>query len=237
MTVSHAPAAMAGMVNVRVRNGGITAAVPLFRGARLKRTSRFDADLHVDTSSTTGNTWKQNVKIWFPKKGVIDSSPQEPTALPSVMQEANMTPLLLCIVLSWLLVLGLLFHDVPVAAPGGRTGKGGASVENDRLIRRLRNHKLLMTYLFWKAAMHDGRPPRLSDIRWQGHLDSPHTFLVAVEDPEQTPPRFCYLRIGSALEQRVGQRLTGLRTSEVHAQADDDISGRWKARIASVSGR
>jgi len=98
-------------------------------------------------------------------------------------------------------------------------------VEEDRLIRLVRNQKLLMTYLFWKEARCGNRPPRLSDVRWQGHLDSPHTFLVAVENPDRTPPRFRYLRIGFALEQRIDRRLAGLRTSEVRVQADDDYIG------------
>src|SRR5947209_5546812 len=105
-----------------------------------------------------------------------------------------MEPLLLCIVLSWLLVLGLLFFGGigSAAAPVRRTGEGAGTTEDDRLIHRLRNHKLLMTYLFWKAARNGDRPPQLSNIRWQGHLDSPHVFLAAVEDPEQTAPRFRY---------------------------------------------
>ena len=139
-----------------------------------------------------------------------------------------MEPLLLCIVLSWLFVLGMLFSDAgeSAVAPDRRTGVEGAGIpEDDRLIRRLRNHRLLMTYLFWKAARNGDRPPRLSDIRWQGHLDSPDMFLVAVEDPKRTAPRFRYLRIGSELEQRVGRRLVGLQKLEVNAQADEDYVG------------
>ncbi|MFL5283795.1 MAG: hypothetical protein ACJ8AW_23085, partial [Rhodopila sp.] len=150
------------------------------------------------------------------------------TALPPVVQEANMEPLLLCIVLSWLLVLGPLFSDdiESAAASVGQTGAEGAgAVEDDRLLQRLRSHKLLMTYLFWKAARNGDRPPRLSDIRWQGHLDSPYVFLAAVEYPEQAAPRFRYLRIGCKLEQRAGHSLAGLRTSEVNAQANEDYVG------------
>jgi len=148
-------------------------------------------------------------------------------ALPSVLPEAKMNLLLLCIVLSWLLVLGLLFSDCIKSAAGTikQTGMQGGNVDDSRLIQRLRNHKLLMTYLFWKAARYADKPPRLSDVRWQGQSDCPNAFTVAVETPEQKTPCFRYLRVGSALEEQLGRRLGGLRTSEVNRQKDNEYIG------------
>ena len=139
-----------------------------------------------------------------------------------------MALLLLCLVLSWLLVLALLFSDgaTPAAAPIRQTGtQGSDNADDDRLVCRLRNHRLLMAYLFWKAARRGDRPPRLADIRWQGGMHNPHMFTVAVENPELQPPRFRYIRVGSALEQRLGQRLAGQQTSKADAHPSNDYVG------------
>jgi hypothetical protein len=50
-------------------------------------------------------------------------------------------------------------------------------------------------------------------------------FTVAVEDLHLQPPRLRYIRVGSALEQRLGRRLAGLQTSEAGAQPSNDYVG------------
>lgn len=90
--------------------------------------------------------------------------------------------------------------------------EGNDNADDHRLVSRLRSHRLLMAYLFWKAARRGNRPPCLADVQWQGALDDPHMFTVAVENPDLQPPRFRYTRIGSALEQRLGRGLAGLPT-------------------------
>jgi hypothetical protein len=142
--------------------------------------------------------------------------------------EGEMALILLCLVLSWLLVLTLLFSGgvKPATAPMRQTGPEGSDTTDDhRLVSRLRNHRLLMAYLFWKAARRGNRPPRLADIRWQGGLDDPHMFIAAVENPDLQPPRFRYIRVGSALEQRLGHGLAGLRATEAGAHPGNDYVG------------
>jgi CheY-like chemotaxis protein len=94
--------------------------------------------------------------------------------------------------------------------------------DGDKLLRRLRSPILCAAYLAWRAAHNGGRPPRLPDLGWGGGMPgSRHSFTVAVE-PEGDQLAFRYLRVGSALEARLGRELTGTRTASARGGAHDD---------------
>jgi PAS domain S-box-containing protein len=117
----------------------------------------------------------------------------------------------------------------------------GAKGDGDALIRRLRSPELLAAYLFWRAARNGDRPPRLPDLNWGGLPQAANAFTAAVE-PEGNAVNFRFLRVGSALEERLGRKLGGTLTSELGGPAQDDevlgsLEGAYRrcARTGSAS--
>jgi CheY-like chemotaxis protein len=97
--------------------------------------------------------------------------------------------------------------------------------DQDRLIRRLRSPRLLAAYLYWRAARNGNRPPRLPDLNWGGLPQADNAFTVAVETAGNAV-RFRFLRVGAALEARLGQSLGGLLTSEAGLpEQDEEVLG------------
>jgi PAS domain S-box-containing protein len=97
----------------------------------------------------------------------------------------------------------------------------GPKGDGDALIRRLRSPELLAAYLFWRAARNGDRPPRLPDLNWGGLPQAANAFTAAVE-PAGNSVNFRFLRVGSALEGRLGRKLGGTLTSELGGPAHDD---------------
>jgi hypothetical protein len=105
---------------------------------------------------------------------------------------------------------------IPAAVSGG---EGGA------LLRRLRSPELMAAYLFWRAARNGDRPPRLPDLNWGGLPEAANAFVVAVE-PAGNVVDFRFIHVGSALEARLGRRLTGALTSEIGLpQVNEEVLG------------
>nr|WP_294546405.1 PAS domain-containing protein [uncultured Rhodopila sp.] len=93
--------------------------------------------------------------------------------------------------------------------------------DGDPLIRRLRSPELLAAYLFWRAARNGKRPPRLPDLNWGGLPQAANAFTAAIE-PAGNRVNFRFLRVGAALESRLGRKLGGTLTSELGGPAQDD---------------
>jgi hypothetical protein len=101
----------------------------------------------------------------------------------------------------------------------------GHATDQDRLVQRLRSPRLLAAYLYWRAARNGNRPPRLPDLNWGGLPQAANAFIVAVETTGEEV-RFRFLRVGAALEARLGQSLGGVLTSEAGLpEQDEEVLG------------
>lgn len=139
-----------------------------------------------------------------------------------------MTFILIFSTVSWFFIVGFLMFGSQKFTIGrkARTASDRSDKADDgRLLRRLRNPRLLTTYLLWKAA-HDGNnPPLFSKFCWKNQMESPDAFTVAVEKSSEGGYSFRYLQVGSAIEARLGNKIVGRATSDVNLGTNDELFG------------
>ena len=139
-----------------------------------------------------------------------------------------MTFILVSSAVSWLFIVGfLMFGGQPFAfvRPSRNALPVVETTDDGRLMRRLRNPRLLTTYLLWKAAQTGNKPPRLTKFCWKDQAECPNAFTVAVENTNAGTYSFRYLQVGSAIEARLGHKIGGLEISEVNLQHNNEMLG------------
>jgi len=136
--------------------------------------------------------------------------------------------ILLSSTVSWLLIVGLLMFggtEIDRRQQAADAPLGNKKVDDGRLLRRLRNPRLLTTYLLWKGAQNGSKPPQLRKFRWKNQPESPNAFTVAVEDTKEGTYNFHYLQVGSAIEARLGHKIVGRATSDLSPKENNEVLG------------
>ena len=135
---------------------------------------------------------------------------------------------LVCSAISWLFIVGFLLfggREFSIRRQERNVSSGDVKADDGRLLRRLGNPRLLTTYLLWKAAQNDDRPPLLSKFCWKNQPESPNAFTVAVEDTHEGAYSFRYLHVGSAIEAKLGHKIVGLGTSDLNLEQGNELLG------------
>ena len=102
---------------------------------------------------------------------------------------------------------------------------------HDRMLMRLSRPELRAAYLAWRSlrdeAGGDGLPsPEAMDIAAQAGAE--HAFTVALEGEERGEPGMRFVRVGAALERRLGRRLEGERAGD-DLEEDEVFGGLGEA--------
>jgi hypothetical protein len=136
--------------------------------------------------------------------------------------------ILLSCAVSWLLIVGCLMfggREIAIVNQTGNASAAAGQVDDSRLLRRLRNPRLLTTYLLWRAAQTGTKPPRLAKFCWKDQPESPNAFTVAVENAGEGEYNFRYLQVGAALEARLGHKIVGRAASELDPGESSELFG------------